>query len=203
MTPHRPSPLPPPAVYPTAPPWAAPAPAPPRQGLPAHDTVRPYPQHGGLLVRYPEAMVNAARPRPPAWWPVVAWTVLLGVPGAVSAGRRAARARRQRHSPAPYWVAWALALVASGTAYAVAAAAAVPAYLDYQEDVVTKVVQDGLRANAWGGAAATSVTCTPAGPRDGGGLRRYDCLLAAEDGRSGSIVVTADADGTWTAVPRP
>jgi hypothetical protein len=31
-------------------------------------------------------------------------------------------------------------------------------------------------------------------------MRRYDCLLTLDDGRSGSLTVTADADGNWTAV---
>ena len=28
----------------------------------------------------------------------------------------------------------------------------------------------------------------------------YDCLLAMDDGRTGSLTVTADNDGHWTAV---
>lgn len=202
MTPHEPYPQhPPSSAYPTAPPWA---PA-PREGSPAHDTINPYeapcPPHGELLVRYPEEMVNAARPRPPSWWPVVAWTLVFSVLGAVPASRRARRARQQRNSPAPYWVAWGVTLVASGLAGMLAVAAGVPAYLEYREGAVTKVLQDKLRADAWGGGAAASVTCTPAGPRDTTGFRRYDCLLAAEDGRTGSITVTADGDGNWTAAP--
>ncbi len=206
MTPHTPYPQhPPTTAYPTAPPWAAPPASAPQQGVPAHDTISPYgapyPQHGELLVPYPEEMVNAARPKPPAWWPVVAWTFFFGILGALSASRRAGRARRGRNSTAPYWVAWAVTLAASTVTGAAVAAVGVPAYLDYREDAVTKVVQEKLRTDVQGGAAAAkSVTCAPDGPRDAAGLRRYDCLLTTEDGRSGSFAVTADTDGNWTAV---
>ena len=160
----------------------------------------PYAQHGQLLVPYPEEMVNAARPQPPSWWPVVVWTFFFGVLGAVSASRRAARARRGRNSAAPYWVAWGVTVAAGAALAAGVVAAGVPAYLDYREGAVTKVVQERLRTDAQAGAPVTSVTCEPVGPRDAAGDRRYDCLLATEDGRTGSVTVTADADGNWTAV---
>ncbi len=208
MTTHSPHPQhQPTSAYPTAPPWAAPAPSAPPQGAPVHDRITPYgapyPQHGQLLVPYPEEMVNAARPQPPSWWPVVAWTFFFGFFGAVSAGRRAGRARRGRNSAAPYWVAWGVTLVATAVLGAVVAAVGVPAYLDYREDAVTQVVQEKLQADAQGGGAtAATVTCEPDGPRDAGGLRRYDCLLAREDGRTGPFTVIADADGNWSQVRR-
>lgn len=200
--PHQPAPAP---AYPTAPPWAAAPPAAvPQQPVPGAVTPygAPYGQHGGLLVPYPEEMADAARPRPPSWWPVVGWTLLLGVLGAVAASRRAARARRGRNSPAPYWVAWGVTMAAGVALAGAVAAVGVPAYLEYREAAVTKVVQEKIRADARAGTAVTSVTCEPLGPRDAAGDRPYDCLLTLEDGRSGAVTVTADSDGDWTAVRR-
>jgi hypothetical protein len=130
-------------AYPTAPPWAPPAPAaeapagPPWAGT-------PHTQHGQLMVPYPELMHGASRPAPPSWVPVavsslvlsvlgvvVATTVCtvffglvggsllgaaggaLGLLGAVPAARRASRAKRQRNARYPYWLAFGLALVAA------------------------------------------------------------------------------------------
>ena len=102
---------PPTAAYPTAPPWATPPVAAAEEApAPAYGTVTPwgapYTEHGQLLVPFPEEMHNAARPRPPSWWPMVVWTFFFGILGSVSAKRRADQARRGRNSVAPYWVAW-------------------------------------------------------------------------------------------------
>ena len=208
MTTHLPYPQhqqqPPAPAYPTAPPWAAPPVSEPQQPAPGAITPygAPYTQHGQLLVPYPEEMVNAARPQPPSWWPVVAWTFFLGVLGAVPAARRAARARRGRNSPAPYWVAWGVTMAVGAVLGGVVAAVGVPAYLEQREAAVTKVVQEKVRTGARSGTTVTSATCEPVGPRDTAGMRRYDCLLTLEDGRSGSLAVTADADGDWSAVRR-
>ncbi len=210
MTTHIPYQQQPPApAYPTAPPWAAPPATAPAGAPPMHGGVTPYgapyPQHGQLLVPYPEEMVNAARPKPPAWWPVVAWTFFLGPFGAVSAGRRAGRARRGRNSVTPYWVAWAVTMAVSAVAGMAAVAAGVPAFLAYRENLITRVVQEKVRTDGQLRAVnvtATSVVCEPVGPRDTGGIRLYDCVLTMEDGRTGSLRVTADEDGSWTAVRR-
>jgi hypothetical protein len=211
MTTHSPyqQQQPPPPAYPTAPPWAsraetvAEAPA-----TPAYGSVTPYgapfPEYGELLVPYPEEMANAARPQPPSWWPVVVWTFFFGLLGAVSAGRRAARARRGRNSAAPYWVAWAVTVAAVSVLSGLVVAVGVPAYLAYRENVITEALQSRLQADgqlqAAAHAAATSVTCEPLGPRDRAGMRPYDCLFALDDGRSGTLSLTADSDGNWTAV---
>nr|WP_296067673.1 hypothetical protein [uncultured Actinoplanes sp.] len=86
--------------YPTAPPWAPPPPEPPP----------PYRPYGGLMVPFPEEMINAARPEPPSWVPVVLFTFFFGLFGAVSAGRRAARARLTRNERHPYWIAFGVTL---------------------------------------------------------------------------------------------
>ena len=97
------------AVYPTAPPWVTPPPAAPP---PPEPDAGPPTLHGRLLVAYPEEMARAGRAQPPSWLPVVFWTLLLGVPGLVSAVRRAGAARRGRNERHPYWIAFGVAAVA-------------------------------------------------------------------------------------------
>lgn len=210
MTTHLPYQQHPPApAYPTAPPWAAPAQAAPEEAPPpAYGSVTPWgaplSEYGQLLVPYPEEMINAARPRPPAWWPVVIWTFFFGILGIVSAARRANQARRVRNSPAPYWIAWGLTMAVTAGLSVGAIAVALPAYLTYRESAVTKQVQDNIqtdgRLQESAGVTAATATCDPLGPRDSGGTRLYDCVLALEDGRTGSLKVSADSDGNWTAV---
>ncbi|MGK5684847.1 hypothetical protein [Actinoplanes sp. URMC 104] len=99
------------AAYPTTPPWVTPEPPP----APAPDP-GPYPVHGRLLVRFPEEMARAARPAAPSWPPVLLWTLLLVVPGLVSAVRRSAEAGRGGHEQYPYWMAFGGVLTAAAGA---------------------------------------------------------------------------------------
>jgi hypothetical protein len=207
--------------YPTAPPWANPPAAEPDPAAqdqaapseavaPGYGAVTPwgapYQEHGQLLVPFPEEMHTAARAEPPAWWPVLIWTFFFGVFGLVSASRRANQARRGRNSPAPYWIAWAATSAVLSVLGAVVAVAAVPAYLAYREDAVTKVVQEKImtdgRLQASAHVTATTANCEPIGPRDTSGARRYDCVLSLDDGRTGSLIVTADESGNWTAITK-
>ncbi len=140
---------------------------------------------------YPEEMVDAARPEPPSWWPVVGWTFFLGVPGGgvgAPAGRPGAP---DPTSPAPYWVAWVLTTGVSAALGAAVALVGVPAVADYREAAITTVVPENLRTGA------------RAGPRDTAGVRTYDCVVETADGRTGSVTVTADGGGTWQLVRRP
>jgi hypothetical protein len=95
------------ARYPTTPPWVTPEqPDPPA----APDPAPPAAAHPRLFVRYPEEMARAARPQAPGWLPVVFWTLLFGLPGAVSAVRRGAEARRGGNERYPYWIAFGTVL---------------------------------------------------------------------------------------------
>jgi hypothetical protein len=199
QAPHGPdAAVPPQPAYPTTPPWATPPPAGPA-------AYPPYAPYGQLLVPYPEEMQNAARPQPPSWWPVVAWTFIFGIFGAVAASRRADRARRGRNSVAPYWVAWAVTLAVGGVLWLAGVAVGVPVYLNWREDMVTDVVASNLvhdgRLAETAEVTATKAACDPVGPRDPAGQRRYDCTLTLQDGRTAALTVTADADGVWTPVP--
>jgi hypothetical protein len=188
--------------YPTAPPWATPPPpaAAPEPVAPVYGGGTP---HGRLLVPYPEEMSRAGRAKPPALWPIAPLTFLFAVPGLISTVRRAGRARRGQRSGAPYWIAFAVSLAASFVLWSIVIAVAIPVLLNVRETAVTKTVQenivkDGQLTTAWN-LTATGAQCEAAGSRTDG-VRRYDCLLTLEDGRTGSLSVTADSDGKWTAV---
>jgi hypothetical protein len=184
-------------TYPTAPPWAPP-PAPPEVSEPAP----PHTVHGQLLVPYPEEMHNAGRARPPAVWPVVVFTLLFGVFGAITTSRRAAQARRVRNSTTPYWVAFLITLVAGGyLSFMVTTAAVLPAIDNIRESAAVDAVQQNLvgdgRLQKTAGTTATSATCTALDVRRSDGRRDYSCLLTLDDGRTGTIGVTADRAGAW------
>ena len=201
-SPQYPAPGRPAAVspYPTAPPWAAP-PAAPAAYQPA-----PTYQYGQLLVPYPEEMINAARPKPPSWVPVVIYTFFFGMLALISVTGRARQARRGRNSVAPYWVAWGLTTVLGFFAWVAVGAVATPLYLQYREGAVTESVQSAIvRDGALqriAGVTATAATCTPKADRGVDGLRAYDCALTLDDGRKGTLLVTADSSGNWRATAK-
>ena len=183
-------------TYPTAPPWAA---APAEPAAAGYGTVPP--QHGQLLVPYPEEIHNAGRPKSPAVWPVAPLTFLFLIPGIVSAARRGTRARRVRGSAAPYWITFAVSVVASWFAWSVLVAAAVPAYLAVYENALTgrvesAIAHDGQLARSVG--TVRTVACEPSGPRAADGRRPYGCLLTLDGAGTGTLNVLADRDGHWT-----
>ncbi|GID31034.1 hypothetical protein [Paractinoplanes brasiliensis] len=97
----------PPPAYPTTPPWGTPE-QPATPAAPAPPAAPPR-----LFVQFPEEMARAARPAAPSWLPVVFWTLLLGVPGAVSAVRRSSEARRGGNERYPYWLAFGTVIAAA------------------------------------------------------------------------------------------
>jgi hypothetical protein len=146
-------------------------------------------------------MHNAARPKAPSWWPVVVWTLFFGLLALTAVIRRVDQAKRGRNSVAPYWVAWGVTMALSGAIGAMVAVAGVPAYLAYREGAVTELVQEKVVGDGQieaTGLAATSASCEPTGARVDG-QRPYDCVLTLEDGRTGSLSLTADTDGTWVS----
>lgn len=126
--------------------------------------------------------------------------------GIASASRRANQARRGRNSPLPYWAAWGVTMAVLAMVGVGAVAVGVPMYLNYREGLVTKVVesdlQHGKKLQESTGVTVTSAHCEPVGSRDAAGSRLYDCALALADGRTGSLMLTADSDGEWAAVPK-
>ena len=198
--PYPPHHQPPTPAYSTAPPWAPP---PPDQPAAAHDG--PYTPHGQLLVPFPEEMQAAARPTPPSWWPVVLWTFFFGLLALVSVVKRADIARRGRNSVAPYWIAWGVTIAVGWMIGAAVVVAGIPAVLNIREGAITKQVQENIvgdgTLSSTAQVTATTVNCEPVGARDASGLRLYDCVLTLDDGRTGTLVVSADSDGKWTVVP--
>ena len=188
-------------TYPTSPPWAPPAPPPAPPALPAP---LPYGVHGQLLVPYPEEMQNAGRPRPPAIWPVAVFTVFFGILGAISASRRAARARHGRTSGAPYWITFVIALaVGVLLTFVITTMVVQPLITDRQETKAVQAVQHSLVSDGTltrtVGVKATTATCTAIGPRAADGYREYSCLLKLDNGKTGTVDVIADRAGKWAA----
>jgi hypothetical protein len=197
---------PPAPAYPTAPPWATaappdPAPPPAAEGLTPWGA--PYQEHGQLLVPFPEEMQNASRAEPPSWWPVVGWTAVFGLFGAVAAARRSGQARRGRNSTAPYWVAFGVSLAVMGVLSAATWAVAVPAYLVARENAITKTVQENIRTDGQLEKSlhttATTADCDPISD-SADDERLYSCVVSLADGRTGTLTVKGDGDGNWTPV---
>ncbi|MFC7534997.1 hypothetical protein [Actinoplanes sp. GCM10030250] len=195
-----------PGHYPTAPPWASPAaPVPAAEAAePLYGgLVPPYGdpenRHGQLLVQYPEEVHLGGRPETPSWRPVVVLTFFFSLLGAVSAFRRAGKARRYGHKRAPYWIAFGVTLVLATVFWLALFRVAVPVYLDYREQAITKVVQEAIlndgRVEKALALDVSDPTCTPDGDRTDG-LRTYLCTFKAEGGRQ-SLFIKADERGNW------
>jgi hypothetical protein len=79
------------------------------------------------------------------------------------------------------------------------------AWTDFRERAHTQTLQTNLvkdgQLKDTAKVTATSAQCDPSGPRGADDLRRYSCLLKLSDGSTGTLDVTADPDGNWTAVP--
>lgn len=209
----QPGAYPPPAAYPTAPPWATAPPAaqstaPPRPAAPrsvsaAGPGAVPA-QFGGLLVRYPDEMRHASRAQAPAVWPVAVYALLFTVLGAVSAQRRADQARRTRNSTAPYWIAFLVsAAVGAFCWFVLAVVVGAPALTEIQEAnrleaVQRNVVGDGQLREAR--ITVTAARCRAVSERDAEGMRDYLCRLTFQDGKTGTLALTADESGRWHSV---
>ncbi|MEU4427270.1 hypothetical protein AB0F81_42155 [Actinoplanes sp. NPDC024001] len=197
-----------PGHYPTAPPWASPpAPVPVAPPEPLFGgLVPPYGdpenKHGQLLVRFPEEVHAAARPEAPSWRPVVVLTFFFGLVGAVSAMRRAGKARRYGRNRAPYWLAFAGTYVFALAFWTVLAVnVALPAYLNYREGAVTKnlqsVILDDGRVEKALLAEVSGAVCAPEADRGADGLRPYLCTFDLTEGGKTSLHVRADERGNW------
>jgi hypothetical protein len=195
---------PPVQTYPTSPPWASPPAAAPQPAQMPPPPPMPV-AYGQLLVPYPEEMRNAARPIPPSWWPIAALTLLLPILGLVSTIRRGTQARRGRNSQAPYWITFAVSWFVTGLVWGGIFLVGTPLYVNHVEAGATKAVQQNIvkdgQLKAKSRLTATSASCDPTGARADDGQRLYTCLLKLDDGRTGTIDVTADTDGNWIAVP--
>jgi hypothetical protein len=130
----------------------------------------------------------------------------LGLLGAVSAKRRAKRARRDGNPRYPYWLAFALTLVVAAVPglYAVGVTAGV-VQGQVVEPRVERTVENSLvhggRLTVPEGVTVLSAECAPTGARSTtDGLRDYTCSVGLSSGRTGSVRLRADHKGNWTAI---
>jgi hypothetical protein len=194
--------------YPTAPPWAGPpdpAPVAPAELL-YGGLVPPYGdpenKHGQLLVRFPEQVHASARPEAPSWRPVVFLTFFFSLLGAVSAMRRAGKARQYGRNRAPYWIAFVATWLAGAAFWSMLTVnVALPAYLNYREQAITKTLRSGIlgdgRVETALAAEVNGATCSPDGDRDADGMRTYLCTFDLVEGGKTSLYVRADERGNW------
>jgi hypothetical protein len=203
--------------YPTAPPWASAAEEPPHQQRvrqdPAHEQHAceqetwagvPYTPHGQLMVAHPELVHGAGRPAPPSSLPTAVLTILFGPLGAISAARRAKKARRQGNPRSPYWLTFGVTLGVYTLLMAVAVSAAIPLFLTYQENAATAAVEsnvvNGGKIRTSAGVTVKSATCSPTSVRAASGLRPYTCRVTLSSGVTGTLHVTANRGGIWSKV---
>jgi hypothetical protein len=167
----------------------------------------PYASHRAgsrLIVPYPELYGQAAA-GPPAVWPIIVWTLLFGVLGAISAKGRADQARRIGQPSGRYWGAFAgglaASLLVSLVTIGVLVALATPVFLAERESAVAHAVESNLvhdgRLDATSGLVATRATCDPVGVRDAAGNQEYRCLVELSGGQAASLEVLADERGNW------
>jgi hypothetical protein len=130
----------------------------------------------------------------------------LGLFGAIVAARRGRRARRQGNPRYPYWLAFGLTLVAAALPglYAVGVTAAV-VQSQVVEPRVERTVERSLagsdRVSVPAGVTVRSADCRPLGARrTSDGLRDYLCSVSLSSGRTGTLQLTADRTGNWTAI---
>ena len=167
---------------------------------------QPLPPHGGYLVTHPDRL-ESERSLPKVW-PVAVFTLLFSVLGAVSASRRANRAKAAGGAAAPYWLTFGIVAVAgfvlSGV---VTVAVAIPAYLAVREEAAVTALQENLvtdgRLAAEAKLKATAARCDAEGERGDDDRRPYVCVLTLSTKRTGTLHVTADSAGVWAMAPTP
>jgi hypothetical protein len=138
----------------------------------------------------------------PAVWPVVGFTFLLWPVGAVSAARRAKRAKAAGVSGSRYWIAFVATIVvtwaaafAIGVAMGIAQAATEPAITSGWLEA--SIVEHGDFKDKSGKAIkASAATCT-AFKVDGDGAGSYRCMIDFSNKTRQTFEVTVDGTGRW------
>jgi hypothetical protein len=157
-------------------------------------------QYGGLMVPHPELIRTAGAPKP-SWGPVVAWTFFFSILGAISAARRAGRAKRAGHPAHPYWIAFGATWVSAFVLWTLVGVVALPIYLSVRHGAVAKTIASELKAEpATKGVSITAADCKALNQKGPGGLDAYSYKVTLSTGNSGAITVLADGDGAIKAV---
>ncbi|MFI5896463.1 hypothetical protein ACIA5D_40825 [Actinoplanes sp. NPDC051513] len=168
--------------------------------LPYDPTQPPPYQYGGLMVPHPELIHAATRPTP-SWGPVAAWTFFTGPFGVIPAARRAGKAKRARQRQHPYWIAFGVTLLVTSVLSLVALNVGLRVLLNVRQSAVEKTIEGELRsAPAAKGVRITAADCTAMNQKAAGGLDAYACDVTLSTGKSGTVTVLADGDGTVKAV---
>jgi hypothetical protein len=146
---------------------------------------------------------SAPRQKPPAGWPVAVYTALFGMFGALSASKRAAKARALGASTSKYWATFAVLLILNTfVVICLVIPVFIPVYMNYRESAQTKVVESRLLTEARTAATAadapepTSVECRGDGPFVDG-FRTYQCVAYFADDSAQRVTLLADLDGNW------
>lgn len=157
-------------------------------------------QYGGLMVPHPELIRTVGAPKP-SWGPVVAWTFFFSILGAISAARRAGKAKRAGHPGHPYWIAFGATWVSAFVIWTLVGVVALPIYLSVRHSAVAKTIASELTAEpATKGVRITAADCKALNQKGPGGLDAYSCAVTLSTGNRGAITVLADGDGAIKAV---
>lgn len=169
-----------PTIYPTGTTYAEP-PAPPTQYTPPVQSIAP--QYSTSGTQRPSAV------------PVVLFTVLFGIFGSISAARRAKKAKAAGGTGTPYWITFAITLVA-----VVAAQFVLLAMVIAQAKVATPDKLEHSIVAGGGNPRPTAASCAEDGVH-ANGSGRYQCTVGFADGTRGSYTIIVNDDGRWLVTP--
>lgn len=142
----------------------------------------------------------------PAVGPVVGCTLVFGPFGAISAARRADRARALGVSGRKYWIAFGVALAAGCAVAALVVVAGLEMGIDSLSLTSHKItpawlarsiVQDGTFTDGAGETVKAGSAVCNAEKVDSDGAGTYRCTIAFAGNDRESFVVAVDAAGRW------
>jgi hypothetical protein len=183
----------PPAAYPAAPAGYGPA----GNGMPGY--LQPY--------------GPPARPsgKGPGIGPVIGFTFFFGPFGAISAARRAERARTVGDRTGKYWIAfgatlvgcWVLIAILAILVFAMSVAAdGTSSKTTTAVELQQSIVQQGTFTDAAGKTlkVRTATCAAQALAPNGNGVGTYTCALGLADGTKDTVLVSLDSNGRWRVI---
>ncbi|WP_051796895.1 hypothetical protein [Catenuloplanes japonicus] len=184
----------PPQGYGGFPPPQAP---PPGYGPPGYGPPGAFGPPGTAPVGYLQTSGRPYAGDAPGFGPVILFTAIFGILGALSASRRARRAREMGAPTQKYWVAFGLTLLAQWLLFGIIQLATSGGEAVTSTSLEQSIVREGDFVDRSGApVTVTGATCV-ATDVDSDGAGRYDCMLDFNAGGSQAFEVTADASGTW------
>jgi hypothetical protein len=145
---------------------------------------------------------------PPSVWPVVLFTVLFGVFGAISAGRRARRAKAMGASQGRYWGVFGgilggqvvLSLIAFVMLVLLGVSVSASSVMT-PDRLADRIVAQGQFRTADGQTLTPSGAQCAATEVDIRGVGDYRCVVDFDASTQKSYTVTVGPGGRWVAVP--